>query len=114
MSSRIQNMRRRGMTLIESMIAMAVLLIGASGILSAQVMVVRNNQMGKRMAQASALTTDFRENVQLWSYDDPRLEPLATVIATDAAAVKNKWEMWTGTDTPAYTAQYSDLAGDSF
>jgi type II secretory pathway pseudopilin PulG len=101
------------MTLIEAMMSMVVLLIGAAGIMSAQLMVVRNNTLGRRMAQASSLVADFQENAALWAYDDSRLDVFDTATETTAKEIEEKWIMWEGGEDPYYTAQYSDLADDT-
>lgn len=113
----------RGTSLIEAMIAIAVLLIGMAGFASLQVISVRANHFAKRISAASALATDLAENVNRWDYLDPRLTPggsRADVTATgcttaaiqtclDAAVALTPWDLGTAA-TPAYTPDYNDAS----
>jgi prepilin-type N-terminal cleavage/methylation domain-containing protein len=74
----ITNRRRRidrGFSLIEAMVASVVMLIGLLGLAGLQVVSMRANNLGKRMAQASLLAQDLVQNMQLWEYTDARLAP---------------------------------------
>ncbi|MCI0571754.1 MAG: prepilin-type N-terminal cleavage/methylation domain-containing protein [Myxococcaceae bacterium] len=102
----------RGVTLIEAMIAMVVLLIGLLGFASLQVITVRANQFSRRMTQASAMATDIEENIRRWTFNDPRLAPMATVTSLSDAAIQSRWDMGRA-DTPTYVAQFSEMPGDS-
>lgn len=108
---------RRGATLIEAMIAMAVLLIGMAGFASLQVISVRANHFAKRISAASALAVEITEHAQRWAYTgDPRLTPYATIngcTQTDYqpclndATLTARWNLGT-TQTLAYTPQFDD------
>jgi prepilin-type N-terminal cleavage/methylation domain-containing protein len=65
----------RGFSLIEAMVASVVMLIGLLGLAGLQVIGMRANNLGKRMAQASLLAQDLAQNMQLWQYTDARLSP---------------------------------------
>lgn len=79
---------QRGVTLIESMIAMGVMLVGLLGMAHMQVLAVRSNAMAQKMTVASGLAADFAQNVARWNFDDARLTPTRTVTAfTDAAVL---------------------------
>ena len=65
----------RGFSLIEAMVASVVMLIGLLGLAGLQVIGMRANNLGKRMAQASLLAQDLAQNMQLWQYTDARLAP---------------------------------------
>lgn len=78
-----------GFSLIESMVASVVMLIGLLGLAGLQVVAMRANNLGKRMAQASLLAQDLVQNMQLWQYTDSRLVPQ-------------------GSASPAHTGLYSD------
>jgi prepilin-type N-terminal cleavage/methylation domain-containing protein len=79
----------RGFSLIEAMIASAVMLIGLLGLAGLQIVGMRSNNLGKRMSQASLLAQDLVQNMQVWQYTDARLIPQASA-------------------TPAHTGSYSD------
>lgn len=79
----------RGFSLIESMVASVVMLIGLLGLAGLQVTGMRANNLGKRMSQASLLAQDLVQNMQVWQYTDARLSPQ-------------------GGAAPAHTGAYSD------
>jgi prepilin-type N-terminal cleavage/methylation domain-containing protein len=79
----------RGFSLIEAMVASVVMLIGLLGLAGLQVIGMRANNLGKRMAQASLLAQDLAQQMQLWQYADTRLSPQASA-------------------SPAHTGMYSD------
>jgi prepilin-type N-terminal cleavage/methylation domain-containing protein len=68
----------RGFSLIEAMVASVVMLVGLLGLAGLQVVGMRANNLGKRMAQASLLAQDLAQQMQLWQYTDARLSPQAT------------------------------------
>lgn len=78
---------QRGTSLIEAMIAIAVLLLGMAGFASLQTIVVRGNHFARRIAAASTLATDFTENVKRWPYTDSRLNPATPVLITGCTTV---------------------------
>ena len=79
----------RGFSLIEAMVASVVMLIGLLGLAGLQVIGMRANNLGKRMAQASLLAQDLVQNMQVWQYTDGRLTPQASA-------------------SPAHTGLYTD------
>lgn len=76
----------RGFTLIESMAALAVMLIGAAGIAGVFTMGTRMNGDATRMTRATAIAKDLLDNIALWPYQDNVAgTPLAnTSTANDA------------------------------
>ena len=62
----------RGMSLVESLVAGAVLLIGLFGIAGLQVVAIATNFEGRTIAQASAIATSFASNISRWDYTDSR------------------------------------------
>jgi hypothetical protein len=74
--------QQRGSTLLEAMIAMGVIMIGAAGLVGLQRQ--SNFFMGdsRRTTRASMFAQDLVNQIELWSYDDPRLAN--TVPANDA------------------------------
>ncbi len=63
----------RGFTLIEAMAAMAVLMIGATGMVALNNMGNRINADARRMTRATAIALDLVNQIALWQYADPRL-----------------------------------------
>jgi prepilin-type N-terminal cleavage/methylation domain-containing protein len=70
---------QRGLTLIEAMVAISVMLIGALGMLGLHSM----NGDAMRMTQATAIALDLLDQISLWPYGDPRLVNVNT--ANDGA-----------------------------
>lgn len=62
--------RERGVTLIESMLALAILLVGAVAIASVFTTGVRMNGDARRMTRATAIAQDLVNNMALWPYDE--------------------------------------------
>ncbi len=65
--------RPRGFTLIESMVAVVVLLIGALGVMGLARQGEKLNADGRRVMHATALAQDLVANIDLWNYGDVRL-----------------------------------------
>ena len=63
----------RGTTLLEAMIAMVVLLIGAIGVIGAHRQGLRLASDARRLTRASAIAQDLVDQIALWPYGDPRL-----------------------------------------
>src|SRR6185312_15672157 len=78
----MMRLHSRGMTMIEMLVAMAVLAIGLLGISALQIVSANMNQMSQRMAIATALATDLIENVSLWQYSDARLSTTTNITST--------------------------------
>lgn len=76
----------RGLTLIESMLALAIMLIGAMGLASLFTTGVQMNGDARRMTRATAIAQDLLNNIALWPYQDNVAgTPLAnTSTANDA------------------------------
>ncbi|HSB19043.1 MAG TPA: prepilin-type N-terminal cleavage/methylation domain-containing protein [Anaeromyxobacteraceae bacterium] len=73
----------RGLTLIEAMIAMVVMLIAAVGMLGLHVQGQRIDADALRIMRATAIAQDLTSQIALWPYADPRLVNADT--ANDAA-----------------------------
>ncbi len=66
--------RPTGFTLLECMIAMAIMLIGSLGLLSLHSMGLQMNADARVMTRATALAQDLIAQMQTWDYaNDPRL-----------------------------------------
>jgi len=97
----------RGFTLVEAMIASAILAIALAALLPLQVMGARMNRWSERTLDASLLGTDLSENIARWSYSDPRLAPLITVSSFNDSTLVATWDMGTSQRAPR-KAQFSD------
>ncbi|HZJ55577.1 MAG TPA: prepilin-type N-terminal cleavage/methylation domain-containing protein [Myxococcaceae bacterium] len=97
----------RGFTLVEAMIASAILAISLAALLPLQVMGARMNRWSERTLDASLLGTDLSENIARWNYSDPRLAPLATVSSFSDSTVAASWDMGTSARA-SHRAQFSD------
>jgi Tfp pilus assembly protein PilV len=70
------------MTLVEVMVAMALLVVAASGIAKMTNHGMKLNADSRRITRATAIAEDLLGQVQTWDYDDPRL--VNTTAANDA------------------------------
>ncbi len=114
---RIPAAHDRGFSLIEAMIASAIMLIGLLGLAGLQITGLRANHLGKRMAQASLLAQDLAQNMEIWSYTDARLTPLNNTGlfgTTNAPAIARGWDLANSSalvsnaDGTAITFDYTD------
>ena len=97
----------RGFTLVEAMVASAILMVALAALLPLQVVGARMNRWSERTLDATLLATDLSENISRWSYSDARLNPLSTVSSFTDSTVTASWDM--GTSARASTrAEYSD------
>jgi len=76
--------RATGFTLLEAMVAMAVLLIGTMGLISLHDMGVRMNGDARVMTRATALAEDLLAQMKTWNYaSDPRLKNASSANDAD-------------------------------
>ncbi len=90
----------RGLTLIENMTAMAVLLIGAAGMISLHTMGLRMNGDARRMTRATAVAQDLVNNMELWAYDESTASPLFNATAANDADVADTAGMFESEPDP--------------
>ncbi len=64
----------RGLTLIEAMVAMSVMLVGATGLAAMSRQGLRLNADGRQLTRATTIAQDLATQIELWEYADPRLE----------------------------------------
>lgn len=74
---------QRGTTLLEAMIALVILLIGAIGVIAAHRQGLRLASDARRITRASAIAQDLVDQMALWPYGDPRLANANTGNDTD-------------------------------
>jgi Tfp pilus assembly protein PilV len=72
----------RGMSLVEVMIAVALLIIAATGVAKMTGQGLKLNADARRITRATAIAEDLLGQIQTWDYDDPRLDN--TTSANDA------------------------------
>jgi type II secretory pathway pseudopilin PulG len=63
----------RGVTLIEAMVAMLVLLVGATGMMSLHSTGLRMQGEAREITRATAIAQDLMSQIQSWEYTDARL-----------------------------------------
>jgi len=103
----------RGFTILEAFIALVVMAIGLLGLASLQILGVRANHFGRKMALASMLVRDLSDTVQAWDYSDPRLAaPRPVVTSTIDTTIASRWDMGRA-DAASYTADYAEQDGDA-
>lgn len=76
---------QRGATLIEAMIAMGVLMVGAAGAAGLQRQSMFFMADSRQATRAGAFAQDLAAQIELWQYDDPRLSNTATTNDADPA-----------------------------
>jgi len=69
----LRRRHERGLTLIEATVALAVMLIGALGMLGLHRQGQRMNDDGLRITRASAIAQDLLNQTAMWRWEDPRL-----------------------------------------
>jgi len=62
-----------GTTLIEAMLAMLLVAVGATGTIGVHLYQVARNAEARQITEASALAQDLVENMTLWAWNDSRL-----------------------------------------
>ena len=83
MTTRTHAPRPRGYTLIESTIAIAVLLLSATGLAATYVQGVNMTGDARRMTQATAIAQDLVNNIAFWPYNQNAGAPLANTSASN-------------------------------
>ena len=91
---------QRGLTLIEAMIAMAVMLIGVTGLVGLSRQGLRLNADGRRLTSAVAVAQDLVSEIEAWDYADPRLANTSTANDADYADDAMLYEGDPGSFTP--------------
>ena len=97
----------RGFTLVEALVASAILMIALAALLPLQVTGARLNRFSERTLDGTLLATDLSENITRWSYTDPRLNPLQTISSFSDSAVAARWDMGTA-PRASQMAEFSD------
>ncbi len=95
---------QRGLTLIEAMIAMVVMLIAAVGMLGLHVQGQKVNSDAQKILRATAIAQDLSSQIALWPYTDPRLANVNT--ANDAEVGDPSFDF--EAETPAKPADHGE------
>ncbi len=74
---------QRGFTLIESMVALGVMMIGAVGIAGLFKVGLTMNGDARRITRATAIANDLLGQIALWPYNDASGAPLANTSTTN-------------------------------
>jgi Tfp pilus assembly protein PilV len=98
--------RARGVTLIEAVIAMAVLTIGAAGMIGLHLQGARMNGDARRITRATAIAQDLLDHITLWPYGDPRL---ANAVPSNDGAIGDPGFAFEASGTPAADHAEADL-----
>lgn len=64
---------QRGSTILEALLAMALIMTGAAGLIGLNNVGIRLDADGRRITRATAIAEDLAGQIALWPYDDPRL-----------------------------------------
>lgn len=98
--------RIRGVTIVEAMVSLAILTIGATGMMGLH----RQGQVylgdSLRLAHATTIGQDLISQIETWSFDDPRLANRRT--DNDADLGDSAWEFATSA-TPRIEFSDADL-----
>jgi prepilin-type N-terminal cleavage/methylation domain-containing protein len=97
---------RSGFTLLESVIAMSVLLIGAVGVLGLQLQGIRMESDARRITRATAIAQDLANQIALWPWGDPRLGNATALDDTRLATLGDPAFAFEASTAP--TASFSD------
>ncbi len=82
--------RNSGFTLIEIMIAIAIIAIGIFGVMSLIITVMKGNTLSKRVTTATTIAQDKMEDFKRMDYD----------------SIKDDADFYSGTDTTTYDIYY--------
>jgi hypothetical protein len=64
---------QRGSTILEALLAMALIMTGAAGLIGLNNVGIRLDADGRRITRATAIAEDLAAQIALWPYTDPRL-----------------------------------------
>lgn len=104
----------RGVTLLETTIALGVLLIALAGLAQLQVVAARANHAARKTSLASMLARDLVESVSLWGYRDPRLAILDRVPSLTDDRVQYSLDPGSEVQVPSDRIfQFAERTGDA-
>jgi prepilin-type N-terminal cleavage/methylation domain-containing protein len=97
---------RHGFTLLETIIAMAILLVGAMGMAGLQMQGVRMEGDARRITRATAIAQDLLDQISLWPWGDARLGTATAIDASRFTALGDPGFVFERSGTPP--ANFSD------
>ncbi len=100
---------RRGFTLLETVIAMGVLLIGATGMVGLHMQGLRMEADARRITRATAIAQDLMDQISIWPWGDARLGTATALNDTMLATLGDPAFAFEGSAPP--TASFSDESG---
>lgn len=105
----MRSRRASGFTLLEVLIAVGVLLIGAVGMLSLHVHGLRMEGDARRITRATAIAQDLMDQIAIWPWGDPRLGTATALETSRLATLGDPAFAFEGATPP--TASFSDATG---
>jgi prepilin-type N-terminal cleavage/methylation domain-containing protein len=99
----------RGFTLLETVLAMAVLLIGATGMVGLHMQGLRMEGDARRITRATAIAQDLMDQMSTWPWGDPRLGTATAIETTMLDTLGDPAFAFEHSTTP--TASFSDAGG---
>jgi prepilin-type N-terminal cleavage/methylation domain-containing protein len=99
----------RGFTLLETVLAMAVLLIGATGMVGLHMQGLRMEGDARRITRATAIAQDLMDQISTWPWGDPRLGTATGIDTSMLATLGDPGFAYERSTTP--TASFSDASG---
>jgi type II secretory pathway pseudopilin PulG len=100
--------RERGVSLIEAMVAMVVLLVGALGMMSLHSTGLRLQNESREITRATAIAQDLMNQIQSWEYADARLAEVNSANDRDVGDDARAFEAYGA--TPPFDHSEADLA----
>ena len=99
----------RGFTLLETVLAMAILLIGATGMVGLHMQGLRMEGDARRITRATAIAQDLMDQISTWPWGDPRLGTATAIESTMLDTLGDPAYAFEQVGTP--TASFSDAGG---
>ncbi len=89
--NRYVDINKRGFTVIEVMIAVAILSIGLLGVASMQMKAIRSNNLSDNVSCALTLAEDKMEELMWYDYFNPELEDVSDSNNDDLSRIDEEW-----------------------
>ena len=105
----MRTQQARGFTLLETVLAMAVLLIGATGMVGLHMQGLRMEGDARRITRATAIAQDLMDQISTWPWGDPRLGTATAIESTMLDTLGDPAYVFEQSGTP--TASFSDAGG---
>jgi prepilin-type N-terminal cleavage/methylation domain-containing protein len=106
---KMRNARTGGFTLLEVLMAMAVLLVGAVGMLSLHLHGIRMEADSRKATRAAAIAQDLMDQISIWPWGDARLGTATQLDTSRLATLGDPTYAYEGTSPPS--SSFSDASG---